>query len=73
MLTNSPNSFKNSCAIETGLSDFHKITETILKIKSEKLKPRIEHYKDYKTKTFSNDKFREYLLSKLSMENISTS
>ena len=73
MLTNSPNSFKNSCAIETGLSDFHKITETILKIKSEKLKPRIEHYKDYKTKTLSNDKFREYLLSKLPMENISTS
>ena len=29
--------------------------------------------KDYKTKTFSNDKFREYLLSKLPMENISTS
>ena len=27
MLTNSPNSFKNSCAIETGLSDFHKITK----------------------------------------------
>ena len=27
MLTNSPNNFKNSCAIETGLSDFHKITK----------------------------------------------
>ena len=31
MLTNSPNSFQNSCAIETGLSDFHKITAIILK------------------------------------------
>ena len=41
MLTNSPNSFQNSCAIETGLSDFHKITVIILKIKLEKLKPRI--------------------------------
>ena len=41
MLTNSPNSFKNSCIIETGLSDFHKITATVLKIKFEKLKPRI--------------------------------
>ena len=41
MLTNSPNSFQNSCAIETGLSDFHKITAIILKIKLEKLKPRI--------------------------------
>ena len=41
MLTNSPNSFQNSCAIVTGLSDFHKITATTLKIKLEKLKPRI--------------------------------
>ena len=64
MLTNSPNSFQNSCAIDTGLSDFHKITATILKTKFEKLK-----YRDYKTKNFSNDKFREYLLSKLPMEN----
>ena len=36
MLTNSPNSFQNSCAIETGLSDFDKITAIILKIKLEK-------------------------------------
>ena len=42
MLTNSPNSFQNSCAIETGLSDFHKRTATVLEIKFEKLKPRIE-------------------------------
>ena len=73
MLTNSPNSFKNSCAIENGLSDFHKINETILKTKSEKPKPRIEHYEEYKTKTLSNDKFREYFLYKLPMGNISTS
>ena len=30
MLTNSYRSFQNSCAIETGLSDFHKIIVTIL-------------------------------------------
>ena len=41
MLTNPPDNFQNSCAIETGLSDFHKITATTLKIKLEKLKPRI--------------------------------
>ena len=41
MLTNSPNSFQNSCAIKTGLSDIDKITATILKTKFEKLKPRI--------------------------------
>ena len=38
---NSPNSFQNSCAIETGLCDFRKISAIILKIKLEKLKPRI--------------------------------
>ena len=30
MLTNSYRSFQNSCAIETGLSDFHQIIATIL-------------------------------------------
>ena len=38
-------------------------------MKFEKLKEAIVHYKDYKT--FSNDTFREYLLSKFSIENIS--
>ena len=32
MLTNSNRSFLNSCAVETGLSDFHKIIVTVLKI-----------------------------------------
>ena len=31
MLTRSYRSFQNSCAIETGLSDFHKMIVTILK------------------------------------------
>ena len=68
MLTNSPKSFQNLCAIKTGLFDFHKITATILKIKSENLKPRIKHYKDYRSKTLSNYEFRNYFLSKLPME-----
>ena len=67
--TKFPNSFQNSFVIETGLCDFHKLTATISKTKSEKLKPRIEYYKDYKTKTFTNNKFKDYLLSELSMEN----
>ena len=29
-LTNSVQSFQNSCALETGLSDFHKMTVTVL-------------------------------------------
>ena len=32
MLTNSNRSFLNSCAVETGLSDFHKMIVTVLKI-----------------------------------------
>ena len=31
ILTNKPRSFQHSCIIETGLSDFHKITGTIMK------------------------------------------
>ena len=31
MLTNSPESFYNSCAVETSLSDFRKMTITIMK------------------------------------------
>ena len=70
MLTNSPNSYQNSCAIETGSSDFHKRPATVVKMKFQKLKPRLEHW-DYKAQTFPNAKFSEYLLSKLPRENIS--
>ena len=52
MLKNSPYSFQNSCTIETGLSDFHKMAATVMKMKFKKLKPRLEHYRDYKTKFF---------------------
>ena len=71
MLSNAQNSFQNSCAIETGLSDFHKMAAKVMKMKFEKLKHRIVHSRDYKT--FFDDTFGEYLLSKFSMENISPS
>ena len=32
MLTNRPNSFQNSKAVETGLSDHHKLTVSVLKV-----------------------------------------
>ena len=54
--------------IETGLSDFHKMTVTVMKTTFEKLKPNIIHYRDYRK--FSNDKFRENLISRLPTENI---
>ena len=34
--------------IETGLSDFHKLTVTVLKVKNEKFPPKITQYRDYK-------------------------
>ena len=68
ILTNNSNSFQNSGVIETGLSDFHKMTVTVMKTTFEKLKPNIIHYRDYRK--FSNDKFRENLISRLSTENI---
>ena len=37
MLTNHPRSFQNSLAIDTGLSDFHRMTVTVLKAYSPKL------------------------------------
>ena len=57
ILTNNPNSFQNSGVIETSLSDFHKMLFTVMKTTSEKLKPNIINYRDYRK--FSNDKFRK--------------
>ena len=41
ILTNCPHSFQNSCVIETGLSDFHKMVVTVMKTTYRKLEPRI--------------------------------
>ena len=57
MLTNSHRSFQNSLAIETGLSDFHKMTVTVLKMTFLKLTPKIVTYRNYKK--FDNNSFRE--------------
>ena len=56
MLTNSPYSYQNSCAIEIGLSDFHKMMVTVLKTFFQKKGPKVISYRDYKN--YSNDIFR---------------
>ena len=38
LLTKPPESFQNSSAVETGLSDFHKMTVTVMKTTFEKHK-----------------------------------
>ena len=63
ILTNHHLSFQNSCVLETGLSDFHKMTVTIMKASFQRLQPRIIKYRDYRR--FQNDVFREELLSEL--------
>ena len=63
ILTNHPLSFQNSCVLETGLSDFHKMTITIMKASFQRLQPRIINYRDYRR--FQNDVFRAELLSEL--------
>ena len=47
-LTNCWRSFESTSTIETGLSDFHKFTVTVLKVKHEKVPPKIIQCRDYK-------------------------
>ena len=74
MLTNLVGSFQNSCVLETGLSDFHKMTVTVLKLYLEKKQPKIISYMDFRK--FSNNDFRTQILqdfSTLHLSNESTS
>ena len=48
ILTNCPGSFQNSCVVETGLSDFHKMVVTVMKTSYRKSQPKIIHYRNYK-------------------------
>ena len=64
ILTNCPRSFQNSCVIETGLSDFHKIAVTVMKTTYRKLEPRIVYYRDFKY--FCNKSFKESLQKTIS-------
>ena len=72
-ITNKPRSFQISCTFETGLSDFHKITLTVLKSSLGKQKPKVLNYRNYKffnnTQIYNCDKelkhFKETCLSVL--------
>ena len=47
ILKNKHISFWQSCAIETGLSEFHKMVPTVMKMHFPKWKPRIITYRKY--------------------------
>ena len=61
-----PRSFQTISVIETGLSDFHLMTLTVMRKSFKKLKPRVINYRSYKH--FSNEVFRGSLLEKLSQQ-----
>lgn len=61
ILTNRPRSFQNSTVIGTGLSDFHRMTLTVMKMYFEKPKPHIVTYRDYRN--FSRDAFQSDILN----------
>ena len=46
--SNSCRSFQDTFTVETGLSDFHKLVVTVLKLYFTKQKPNIQTFQDYK-------------------------
>ena len=71
ILTNCPRSLQNTDTFETGLSDFHKLTFTVLKQHFPKQKPRVVIHRQYKN--FRIDYFRielENALLKYDINNI---
>ena len=71
ILTNRPRSFQNSCTFESGLSDFPKMTLTVLKSSFAIQKPRILNYRNYKFFNFTL--FRDQVLNKLINSNVQIS
>ena len=70
MLTNLVRSFQNSCALETGLSDFHKMTFTVLQSYLEKKQLKIISYRDFGK--FPNNDFKTQILRDFSTLHISS-
>ena len=54
-ITNRPKSFQNSTVIETGFSDFHKISLTVMKVFYKKQRPKNVRYQNYRK--FGNEIF----------------
>ena len=59
IFTNRPKSFQSTCIIETGLSDFHRMTVSVLKMHFRKIPPRIISYRDYSN--YHNANFKNFL------------
>ena len=68
ILSNHPVSFLNCCVLETGKSNIHKKTVSIMKASFQKLKPRMINERDHRR--FQNDVFKEELLPEILNLNI---
>ena len=65
IITNRPKPFQEYEVIENGLSHFHKMSLTVMKVFYNKLKPKIIQYRKYKG--FSNEAFMHELESALAI------
>ena len=68
ILTNHPKRFHSPSVFEAGLSDFRKLTLTVLKVFHAKHKPKIIQYRDFNH--FDNTSFRIDLPQELSIQNV---
>ena len=68
ILTNRPKCFQKSNVFETGLSNFHKLTFTVMKTYFQKQQPKIIKYRSYKK--IDNNLFRNDPLNKLLSKNV---
>ena len=64
IITNRPKWIQNSVTLETGLSDFHKMTLTVMKVFYQKQKPSTIIYRSYKH--FSNEVFMADVQNRIS-------
>ena len=63
IITNKPGMFQNAKTYEIGLSDFHKLVVSTMKLSCKKRPPRMIKYRDYKN--FSNEDFKNSFYEKL--------
>ena len=66
ILRNVSRMFQSTCVLETGLSDFHLMTVTVMRKTFKKMRPRVINYRSYRD--FSNETFRVSLMNNLSSE-----
>ena len=68
ILTSKPRSFQSTCVIETGLSDFHRMTVSVLKTHFRKLPPKVVTCRDFKK--FENEMFMDSLKLTLNRQDV---